>query len=310
MVDSAGSDDGDDAGDSELPPPPQPGQQPVGVPNDADEKGRGVAKGILVLAALVFVVPLLAIGGLVLLFAGSGTREPVEESFSETDPRVIDSLDQDIRTDFARRISSSSPSVFLVEIDTEVPTTVVAINPQPGEQRQLGRSTRLYIGGQEIALPHDSQHALSTPEDCVSDCTIELTVADPFNLHIAGSSDVTALRAADIEEDWIPVDVQTPGRAIEGRPNVCLNGFDISDSLNDAQFVTVFPLEDGSDLGEAAYPLSRDPSARCQAEFTIPSGTWLPPFVPGVPRPVVELVIAYRGTSGPGNPDDITIELS
>ena len=308
MVDSAGSDDGDDAGDAELPPPPRPGQQPVGAPNDADERGRGVAKGILVLAALVFVVPLLAIGGLVLLFAGSGD-DFVDEGFAEDpDQRVLSSLDDGIETGFAQRIDSGIPNVFDVVVRTERPTTVVALNPNPSEPSRRGRSTQLIVGGDPLGLPQGEQYTLSTTEDCEFDCTIEFTVVDPVNFHILGSNDVEFFDLTTVASTrWERVIGVDSERLFQrGDVTACVNGIDVAEGVTD-HFIAVYPAFILDDAVIASQQVETDPSARCQAEFTFPVEGWV---FGEQDDGQVPFIFTYFGNDDFGDLDRTTIELS
>lgn len=273
MVDSAGSDDGDDAGDSELPPPPQPGQQPVGVPNDADRRNRGVAKAVLVLAFGVFVVPLLGIGGLVLLFAGIGD-DFVDEGFAEDpDQRVLSSLDDGIETGFARSLGFGPPDVLDVVLTTDGPTTVVVLNPSPSEPSLNGRTTRVYVQGDEVPLGHGDQYTLSTREDCVVECTVSFTAVDPYNLHVLGSRSVLSLEAMPAARTTRRIDDPLP-QAIPNAVRVCVNNIPRAPNAQDLQFVSASSAGGNNNRSEATQRVDLESTTGCQAEIEIRQGAW------------------------------------
>ena len=218
-------------------------------------------------------IPLLAIGGLVLLFAGIGD-DFVDEGFAEDpDQRVLSSLDDGIETGFARSLGFGPPDVLDVVLTTDGPTTVVVLNPSPSEPSLNGRTTRIYVQGDEVPLGHGDQYTLSTREDCVVECTVSFTAVDPYNLHVLGSRSVLSLEAMPAARTTRRIDDPLP-QTIPNAVRVCVNNIPRAPNAQDLQFVSASSAGGNNNRSEVTQRVDLESTTGCQAEIEIRQGAW------------------------------------
>ena len=268
MVDPGDGDNPEEPGAE--PPPPRAGTQ-VEDPTLAGQRQSAltyVGCGLLVL----LLIPIVAIGLLALAFRGVGT-DYVEDFQDSANPRVLEELDDGIETGFARSLGFGPPDVLNVVLTTDGPTTVVVLNPSPSEPSLNGRTTRIYVQGDEVPLGHGDQYTLSTREDCVVECTVSFTAVDPYNLHVLGSRSVLSLEAMPAARTTRRIDDPLP-QTIPNAVRVCVNNIPRAPNAQDLQFVSASSAGGNNNRSEVTQRVDLESTTGCQAEIEIRQGAW------------------------------------